>query len=459
MAQVREVIELLTKILRENGTTKIKAEIFRLAKFDKDEAVVPLWKLLFELIYFLENGTIDDVVIRAFSQLTTEEMAIYVKQKMQNYGFLSRSFSLLPNDMLTGSRELLLALAWLLCTKNIIEKFMEKCSSPIDDDIYEFQRDGLDQSTNSSQLSHSLTGKLTAVQKVQQLQQLNGKLRFSLRQLYALQSERTRIQHRIHESTQGVSLSGDKKHLSVMEVYLLRNPEHLKKILRLLEKDNERLQNLLHWKEQEDVFWKWMESVLDMRLKNLSQSEQEERDTKPMVHYNIPPDIIGQMHAARKNLEAAIMKYESIIEHLEELWETKRRAITEPELNNLLAAINEEIAYQRATLGIDHEDGFRYEGRYQEPRLVLFKNDPSMKSTNLRQQRSESNTLQAFGVLGSLEGLDMPTDIQTEIAALEKYLHRMEIEASGKQRGYLAELDKLAERIPDAICIQPKTVR
>lgn len=39
MAHVRETIELLTHILNENGCSKLKAEIFRLAKFDKDEAV------------------------------------------------------------------------------------------------------------------------------------------------------------------------------------------------------------------------------------------------------------------------------------------------------------------------------------------------------------------------------------------------------------------------------------
>ena len=39
MAQVREIIELLTHVLNENGCTKLKAEVFRLAKFNKDEAV------------------------------------------------------------------------------------------------------------------------------------------------------------------------------------------------------------------------------------------------------------------------------------------------------------------------------------------------------------------------------------------------------------------------------------
>lgn len=37
----------------------------------------------------------------------------------------------------------------------------------------------------------------TPVQKVQQLQLLNGKLRSSLRRLYALQREKAKLQHRV----------------------------------------------------------------------------------------------------------------------------------------------------------------------------------------------------------------------------------------------------------------------
>ena len=39
MAQTRNTIELLTKILEENGTSKIRAETFRLAKFNDKDAV------------------------------------------------------------------------------------------------------------------------------------------------------------------------------------------------------------------------------------------------------------------------------------------------------------------------------------------------------------------------------------------------------------------------------------
>ena len=61
---------------------------------------------------------------------------MFVKQEMQGRGFYSRDFSQLPNDMSGGSRELLLALAWLLCTEKVIDKFMENCASPIEEDSY-----------------------------------------------------------------------------------------------------------------------------------------------------------------------------------------------------------------------------------------------------------------------------------------------------------------------------------
>lgn len=39
MAQIKETIELLARILRYNGMSKIKSEVFRQAKFDKPEVV------------------------------------------------------------------------------------------------------------------------------------------------------------------------------------------------------------------------------------------------------------------------------------------------------------------------------------------------------------------------------------------------------------------------------------
>jgi hypothetical protein len=46
MAQVRDTIELLVKVLNGNGVSKIKAESFRLAKFNNDTAVRSFYSLL-----------------------------------------------------------------------------------------------------------------------------------------------------------------------------------------------------------------------------------------------------------------------------------------------------------------------------------------------------------------------------------------------------------------------------
>ena len=36
--------------------------------------------------------------------------------------------------MASGSRELLLGFAWLLCKESLVDKFMESCASPLDEE-------------------------------------------------------------------------------------------------------------------------------------------------------------------------------------------------------------------------------------------------------------------------------------------------------------------------------------
>ena len=42
-----------------------------------------------------------------------------------------------------------------------------------------------------------------------------------------------------------------------------------------------------------------------------------------MTHFNIPSDFVRNMNSARKQLEEAILKYETVIDQLEEVWHTK----------------------------------------------------------------------------------------------------------------------------------------
>jgi hypothetical protein len=64
------------------------------------------------------------------------EVVVYVKRELQRYGFVSKDFATLPNDMSCGSRELLLALGWLMCKENVIDKFMRNRGLEIGEDTF-----------------------------------------------------------------------------------------------------------------------------------------------------------------------------------------------------------------------------------------------------------------------------------------------------------------------------------
>ena len=97
----------------------------------------------------------------------------------------------------------------------------------------------------------------------------------------------------------------------------------------LLEEDNRRLQNLLNWRDQEGVFWKWMESVLEAKTVSTSplSSEDSRRPVhSPKVNNLIQTSAAMRLHQSHKRLHDIIIKYESIVEHLERVCENKVRS-------------------------------------------------------------------------------------------------------------------------------------
>ena len=65
----------------------------------------------------------------------SDELVTYVKHELQDRGFRSYDFALLPTDFGHGSRELLLAIGWLMCKEHTIDRFIMKCTAPLDDGI------------------------------------------------------------------------------------------------------------------------------------------------------------------------------------------------------------------------------------------------------------------------------------------------------------------------------------
>jgi len=64
----------------------------------------------------------------------TDELAVYVKHEFHRLGYRSVDFARLPVSMSDGSRELLLAFAWLLHSQQVIYKFSVNCTTLFDDD-------------------------------------------------------------------------------------------------------------------------------------------------------------------------------------------------------------------------------------------------------------------------------------------------------------------------------------
>ncbi|XP_053407516.1 tubulin epsilon and delta complex protein 1-like isoform X2 [Mercenaria mercenaria] len=357
---------------------------------------------------------------------------------MQEQGYFSREFSTLPDDMNMGSREILFAIGWLLSSKKVVDKFIDLQCSPLDQEFPVQEPVVVEQQTRS-------TSKLGAIQKAQQLQFLNGRLCLSLKTLYSLYHEETRLQHQVHKSTMGVGSSAHTPHLSVIEVYLLRHPEQLKKCIQQLEKDNTRLERLLLWKEHEHIFWKWMESVLQLKLEEASQNE-EQVSNQPVVHYNIPVDLLASVSMSRRNLESAIMKFEPIITQLEEIWETKQDDMTVDQMQKLDAAVKAEIQSHQNNL----EDRVLKHGPplYRNSRLTFIK--PSQKKLSNVQIPALNNV--------TTDGLSDPVNIQSEIESLQEHINQLECEIRRKERYYRNRLDKMASHIPGAICIQPASL-
>lgn len=59
MAQIKETVELLCKILKENGTSPVKSEIFRLSKFNNSHVVSVISQILRLITLFVCIKKID----------------------------------------------------------------------------------------------------------------------------------------------------------------------------------------------------------------------------------------------------------------------------------------------------------------------------------------------------------------------------------------------------------------
>lgn len=269
MAQIRETIEALCTVLNNCCPEKVSAESFRQAKFDKAEATVTLWQTLHAV---LRTESLKPV------GKSDHDVVNFCKHKMFHKGYRVNDFFRLPEDMSRGSRELMLALGWLMAKEDVVTKFTNKLEPLI------FEDPPMDLSLYDKIPLPAALGDFTEPSKqkdsknsidVAECLILNyNKLYSSLKSLLASKNEYTKIVCKLHTIPK-TSKSQSSSHFSSQDVYFLRHPQKLVKYQEKLEWFCQYTKALVFWSLNELTFWKWMESVLDAKVLNDSKTEDE----------------------------------------------------------------------------------------------------------------------------------------------------------------------------------------
>ncbi|XP_046935886.1 tubulin epsilon and delta complex protein 1 isoform X1 [Lynx rufus] len=264
-------------------------EIFRRAKFDRPEAAPALWQLLFRVLSPLSaNGA--SAPPAQGEPPSIEAQVRVVKSELHSQGYPRRALAQLPEDGSQGSRELLLALAWLLARGPLLERLLAQTRVRLGDEIPLCECEALARPGPPVPRVEA-----DGPVDVRHLQWLMGKLRFQWRKLIASQQEQCALLGKIHSYTRGCHSDRSLGHLSVAETELLRDAEGGQQLLRRLESENVRLEAALRWRRQELVFWRWMDTVLGTCPPEASQ---------PTFVPRIPERGAGEWELVARELQA-----------------------------------------------------------------------------------------------------------------------------------------------------------
>ncbi|XP_058511423.1 tubulin epsilon and delta complex protein 1 isoform X1 [Ochotona princeps] len=223
-------------------------ETFRRAKFDRPEAAAALWSLLARVLSALPAPAVP-------ASLGPE--ARWVKASLRAQGYQRRALWQLPEDGSQGSRELLLALSWLLARGPLLEQLLAQTRVQLGDRMPAFQCE-LPARPGPAAPSLAPEGPLD----VRLVQWLMGTLRLRWRGLMCSQQEHAALLSKIHMFTRGCHSDCSLDHLSVVETEALRDPESGRQLLQALESENTRLEATMHWRDSQLVYWQWLDTVL-----------------------------------------------------------------------------------------------------------------------------------------------------------------------------------------------------
>ncbi|XP_005094547.1 tubulin epsilon and delta complex protein 1 isoform X1 [Aplysia californica] len=453
---VRGVIELFCKVLLENKVSHLRAETLRQAKFNNELAIEPLWELLHDIICYCDGKSPNGKECRVTFNKTAAAVE-RVKSQLQKWGYLNPGLSQLPVDMSYGSRQLLLAVGWVVHSQKLFDQVISKRTNPLYQHLLTFieTRSKTPELEKSPPESHRST--VSSKEELQKQLVLCGKLQLSLRRLFAVQQEMAKITRSVHMYTKGVNLQPELDHLTTLEVYLLRHPGAMKHMLEELEQDNEQLKHLLDWKDKEHIFWQWLDSVLDLSIQEgdpqqtLLSLEEEE-----LVYLPVPSTIGRDIDAARTELREAILKHEEDIERMEQIVFRKSQKVSQVEREVTTMLMDRDLVQlssRLASCGIGptlSAGASTLLAEESQQEQSAEEEAAPLSSSRFKFQLQSERSIKA----GKLNILTNAVNKKTE--ALRERVEDLEETLRQMQLQNLEQLQQLVNQNTDVICILPR---
>lgn len=354
--------------------------------------------------------------VGASASLGPEARARWVKSALSSQGYQRPALARLPEDGSQGSRELLLALSWLLARGPLLERLLAQTRVRLGDEVPALECESLAWPGPGVEAEGPVD--------VRRVQWLLGKLRLRWRGLASGQREHSALLSKIHRYTHGCHGNHSLGHLSVTETEALRDPENGRQLLQALERENARLEAAVRWRACELVYWQWMDTVL-----GACPPEVPAAASQPTSLPRIPEHRAGELELVARELQGLQEALREAAEPRRAAWEARVGGQGQgPRGSFSRRAVQEAVQQQLAALQRSWE---------QDP-------GPARPLGPHRLVRSRDGTaagqgLQAAEVIGML---------RSQEACLEAVLHQLQ----GQCR---QELARLAGALPALVWIPP----
>ncbi|XP_046735895.1 uncharacterized protein LOC124405225 [Diprion similis] len=355
MSDIKFVIALLCKDLRQAVDATLKPEHFRLSKFneDTDNTVIELWKILYQLSSCAAKEIPGNILLNDYDDVT------FVKLYFAYLQYPVPEFYTLSLDR-GSSRELLIAFAWLLATQNALTVAIDKkISTSILSE--EFTDSHIQKTVTITDWEKTLSTKA----QLNRIIHVCGQINYNIRAISELVTEKLKLTTKAHAASINVC---SLPHLSISEMAIAK-----RFALNKSDSDQRRIQQLqelasvldthVKWETKRHIFFDWMVTVIEEHKKSqVEATDCKESDielskfvcllrhiVKKNIHNLKHKDEISSALSSRSDCVSRLLRMQS--EHTEaETWLLgvklqldSEEAMTKKQMNSLIIQLKKML--------------------------------------------------------------------------------------------------------------------